>query len=103
MEKYGDRVSFMRETGSSAALKFADESVDFVYIDALHDFESVSSDIRTWFHKVRRGGIISGHDYHEEIGNGDVIRAVDNFFASHEKMQMHLTGERIPSWWAIKK
>eukprot|EP00928_Gymnodinium_smaydae_P061912 TRINITY_DN45883_c0_g1_i1.p1 TRINITY_DN45883_c0_g1~~TRINITY_DN45883_c0_g1_i1.p1 ORF type:complete len:502 (-),score=103.68 TRINITY_DN45883_c0_g1_i1:98-1474(-) len=36
---------------------------DIVFIDGLHDFESVLEDIRLWTQHVRRGGIIAGHDY----------------------------------------
>ena len=40
-----------------------DNSLDFVYIDANHDFLNVTVDIHYWLKKVRPGGIISGHDY----------------------------------------
>ena len=43
--------------------RFADESLDFVYIDANHGYKNVSEDIREWSRKVRKGGIIAGHDY----------------------------------------
>lgn len=39
-------------------------SLDFVYIDANHDFPHVAEDIFYWSQKVRPGGIVSGHDYH---------------------------------------
>lgn len=42
---------------------FADESLDFVYIDANHEFRYVAEDIVEWSKKVRSGGIIYGHDY----------------------------------------
>jgi predicted O-methyltransferase YrrM len=38
-------------------------SFDFVYIDARHDYASALEDIRDWWPKVRRGGILAGHDY----------------------------------------
>ena len=39
------------------------ESLDFVYIDGNHHFKYVAEDICGWSKKVRKGGIISGHDY----------------------------------------
>lgn len=42
---------------------FADESLDFVYIDADHSFRAVTNDIADWSKKVRKGGIVSGHDF----------------------------------------
>ena len=43
--------------------QFEDESLDFVYIDSNHCFESVTEDVSAWSKKVRMGGIVSGHDY----------------------------------------
>ena len=42
---------------------FEDGSLDFVYIDANHTLPYVTEDIFGWAHKVRAGGVISGHDY----------------------------------------
>lgn len=42
---------------------FADGSLDFVYIDGNHRFMDVARDITLWTPKVRKGGIIAGHDY----------------------------------------
>lgn len=40
----------------------ADGSLDFVFIDAGHDYDSVSKDLQSWTPKVRKGGVICGHD-----------------------------------------
>jgi predicted O-methyltransferase YrrM len=49
---------------SSEALKdFEDESLDFVYIDANHDFPNFTFDIHNWLKKIKKGGIMSGHDF----------------------------------------
>lgn len=40
-----------------------DGSLDFVYIDGNHDLAHVITDIHAWAPKVRKGGIISGHDW----------------------------------------
>ena len=42
---------------------FEDNSLDFVYIDGNHTLPYITADIFGWERKVRRGGIISGHDY----------------------------------------
>jgi predicted O-methyltransferase YrrM len=99
MEKYGDRVTFVRRTGESASHEWEEQSVDFVYIDGLHDYASISRDIELWYPKVRTGGIIAGHDYHPDIP--DVIRAVDEF---REKtgVEMFFTEDQMPSWWMRK-
>jgi len=42
---------------------FPDEHFDFVFIDAGHDYASATADIQGWLPKVKRGGILAGHDY----------------------------------------
>ena len=42
---------------------FPDEYFDFVYIDADHTFDGCYHDICSWYPKVKKGGVISGHDF----------------------------------------
>ena len=58
-----------------------DLSLDFVFIDAQHDYESVKNDITCWLPKIKTGGFISGHDYDDNPERGyGVIQAVDEVF-----------------------
>lgn len=59
--RFGDK--FLRMTSLEASRRFADNSVDFVFIDAIHDYEHVKEDIVAWYPKVKKGGIIAGDDY----------------------------------------
>jgi len=54
----------VRKTSADALEDFADESLDFVYIDGNHEFSYVAHDIYEWNKKVRVGGVVSGHDYY---------------------------------------
>lgn len=45
------------------AKEVPDESLDFVYIDGNHEFSHVVADIAAWYPKVKKGGIIAGHDF----------------------------------------
>ena len=54
---------------------YDDHSLDFVFIDAAHDYENVKKDIIAWKPKVRPGGILAGHDYNQENSPG-LVRAV---------------------------
>jgi hypothetical protein len=44
---------------------FAAESLDFVYLDANHNLENITRDIRLWWPKVKPGAIFGGHDYYD--------------------------------------
>jgi cephalosporin hydroxylase len=43
--------------------KFDDNSIDFIYIDGNHSYESVTKDLQLYLPKIKKGGFISGHDY----------------------------------------
>lgn len=65
---------FIRKPGALVAINWPERSLDFVYIDGLHEYESVKQDIEVWLPKIRAGGIIAGHDYN--AGFPGVERAV---------------------------
>ena len=55
--------TLVRKTSADALKDFEDNSLDFVYIDANHDFPNFVFDLHYWIKKIKPGGIISGHDY----------------------------------------
>jgi predicted O-methyltransferase YrrM len=64
------------------AIHYEDKSLDFVFIDAGHDYDSVMKDIKAWLPKVKVGGIIAGHDFMTEYSG--VIDAVKQWFSYWE-------------------
>lgn len=58
-----DRGIMIRANSQKASEIFQDESLDFVYIDANHAYDSVVDDINYWYSKVKKGGYLWGHDY----------------------------------------
>lgn len=85
LNRFGPRSSIWRLTSLDAAAKIPDFSLDFVYIDARHDYASVLEDLTAWHNKVRPGGILAGHDYvdgHFLGGIFGVKSAVDEFFSA---------------------
>jgi hypothetical protein len=60
-----DRCRMLRMTSAEAVLEVGD-GVDVVFIDALHDYESVKEDIKLWWPKVKVGGVLSGHDFNHK-------------------------------------
>lgn len=91
-------VNPVRMTSLAAAAIYADNSLDFVFIDAQHDYDSVRADILAWWPKVKLGGIIAGHDYNtgpDENGvDYGVGRAVRELLPDHQP---------IPWCWATQK
>lgn len=64
IEPFTDLITHIELPSVHAASQFHDASVDVVFIDGAHDYESVKADIAAWLPKVKKGGMISGHDYH---------------------------------------
>ena len=58
-----DNFAIIRKKSLDALADFEDESLDFVYIDGNHEFDYPLKDIEGWWKKVKKGGILSGHDY----------------------------------------
>lgn len=74
----------IKEYSEPAAEKVPDGSLDFVYIDAAHDYENVKKDLEAWVPKVRVGGIVAGDDFYEfPSGKGGVQKAVCEFTSNH--------------------
>ena len=78
-------INPIRTDSVSASKMYADESLDAVFIDADHRYESVKADILTWMPKVKKGGILAGHDY--ILAHSGVILAVDELVESPEIIQ----------------
>lgn len=58
-----DFVKDIKKNSWDASNDFEDESVDFIFIDADHKYESVVKDIQSWLPKLKKGGMMSGHDF----------------------------------------
>jgi hypothetical protein len=69
---------YIQSDSSKAADLFENESVDLVFIDAEHTYDSVKKDILSWLPKIKKGGTISGHDF--MAGHEGVERAVFECF-----------------------
>lgn len=97
-------VEWMKMTSMEAVQKVPDLSLDFVYIDGMHDFDHVMMDIICWSRKVRAGGIVSGHDYIPLYQVG-VIRAVDAYTLAHNITDWYITRDYdpAPSWFWVKQ
>ena len=71
----GDKVQLIISDSISAAKLFPDASLEWVHLDARHDYMSVKADIEAWLPKIKSGGWLSGDDYHRDKWP-EVVRAV---------------------------
>ena len=111
-------VEFIRKMSSEAVNDFEDESLDFVFIDGNHTFEYVIEDIAKWEKKVKKGGIVSGHDYWNSIDGNfwagveteqdklklcQVKDAVDAWAKTNKIDFTVVKGDKCPSWFYVKE
>ncbi len=95
-------VEIIRKPSLEAVKDVPDESLDFVYIDELHEFDWVILDLIYWSKKVRPWGIVAGHDYSNNYCRYGVIPAVDAYTRAHNIMRWYITNERDPSFFWVK-
>jgi glycosyltransferase domain-containing protein len=55
-------VVIIREPSREAFKHFEDESLDIVFLDGLHMYPYIYPDVENFYPKVKKGGIIAGHD-----------------------------------------
>ncbi len=96
----------IRDWSIEAVKRFADESLDFVFIDASHDYEHVKEDIREWSKKVKRGGIVAGHDYIDKMHGitYGVKRAVNEWIKENSISPLFVyKKDSCPTWMYVKE
>lgn len=90
----------IRNWSENAVKKFKNESLDFVYIDGSHDYNSATQDIKNWSRKVRRGGIVAGHDY---ISPKDLLKKLPQYTSQHYNKTNYDVKRAVNGWVKKKK
>jgi len=83
IEPFKDIINTIVGSTHEVYTQFEDESIDFLFMDADHEYEALKKDIGLWYPKIKKGGIISGHDYDPDQWDGVCI-AVDEIFPDAE-------------------
>lgn len=89
-----EKVIIIRDFSINAVKEFRDKSLDFVYIDANHNYENVYQDIKVWSEKVKVNGIVAGHD----ISDLEVYKAVNDYCKENNLIMKVKT----PDWYYWK-
>ena len=67
----------IKDFSTNYSKKIKNKSIDFVYIDGMHDYDNVKADILAWLPKIKDNGIICGHDFYEDFpGCIEAVREV---------------------------
>ncbi len=98
LEKFAGKIQFIKKL-SSQAVKDVPNNLDFVYIDGNHTYKYVKEDIKNYYPKLKKSGILAGHDF-DYLSPG-VIKAVIEFVY---KNKLELQTDPFQSdWWIVKK
>lgn len=105
----------IRKTSVEASKDFENRSLDFVYIDGNHDFGHTAEDLYHWTPKVRKGGIVAGHDYIKRKNpeyKMHVIDVVNAYVSAYKISPLFIVGrkDKLPgelrddsrSWFFVK-
>lgn len=97
---------YIRKYSADALKDIPNGSLDFVYIDANHEFAYFAFDIVNWTKKVRIGGIVAGHDYRRtKEGINDVKDVVQAYMYAKGVEKWFVINDHgtPPSWFFIKE
>jgi glycosyltransferase involved in cell wall biosynthesis len=83
----------VKDTSENASKQFPLNSIDFIMLDAGHSYDSLMSDFKYWYHRVKPGAYISGDDYGVFSG---VTKAADEFFYKQFQRVNHSFLRRKP-------
>lgn len=61
IESVKDYVEVLKSNSKFLYQNFKDKSIDFLFLDASHEYVDVLNDIQLWYPKVK--GIFAGHDF----------------------------------------
>jgi predicted O-methyltransferase YrrM len=111
-----DQVIWHEEFSEDAIRHFPNDSLDFVYIDGDHTYDFVMIDIILWSRKVRKGGIVSGHDYNYRnksyaprkrvmgaVNDYVEVHGISSFFLTDKKAPTGDRQDTAPSWFWVKQ
>ena len=112
-----DNIELNYDESIKVANRLKNGTMDLVYIDASHIYKDIKADILAWWPKIKKGGIMCGHDCElnatpeqiqqikenplwskddcTEVGHAGVIVATKEFFGDNLQQRNH-------TWWVKK-
>tara|TARA_B110000305_G_scaffold224566_1_gene270228 strand:- start:842 stop:1408 length:567 start_codon:yes stop_codon:yes gene_type:complete len=82
------RVNVIEKYSIDALYDFADESLDWIYLDANHSYSFAQKDLENWWRKLKPGGFLCGNAYQDDdaqikLLDFGIIPAVDTFLEGY--------------------
>jgi len=100
-QPFQDKIVKLKKFSAEAVSEIPDE-LDFVYIDGNHAYEYCCKDILLYYPKLKKGGVLGGHDYYNQGKAREVKKAVDEFIEKN-KLELHTSvGGHECDWWVVK-
>ena len=95
LNKYKNKITWIKKHSEDVVEDLPSE-IDFIYIDGNHEYEYVKRDMEIYYKKLKKGGILAGHDIASFSGVGHAL--ID--FCSERKIKPVIT---VTDWWLVKK
>jgi hypothetical protein len=102
VSNFSNKVTFLKGLSSNMAKDIEEDSLDMVYLDACHTYEAVLEDLEVYLPKLKKGGIMAGHDFLNPTYG--VNKAVYEF-AEKNNYEINTIPEHSPenaSFWFVK-
>jgi predicted O-methyltransferase YrrM len=116
--EWKEKVVPLKGYSTEMVKSIPDQSLDWVYIDARHDYKGCLEDLEAYWPKVKSGGIMSGHDYmsadevhgqdwsinYDGTRNIGAVKGAVDYFAATNNLQI-LLSYKEPAWhtWTLLK
>ena len=103
LKAYKHKIKWIKATSVEAVLEFEDESLDFAYIDANHDYKFTLEDTEIWTPKVKQDGIVGGHDH--VPAHPGVAKAVKEYCSKNkiEYKTKYFINKKVNVDWAFRR
>lgn len=92
-------VNVIKLDAKSAVKLYDDNSIDFCYHDASHEYDDLMIELPMWWNKIKPGGYFGGHDY-GNWGFVGVSRAVNKLAEQHD---LHIIYRANEDSWLVQK
>jgi len=105
LEKFSSETVWVEKKSEHAAKDIEDGELDFVYLDGDHKYEVIKRDIELYLLKVKRFGMVGGHDYDPPDQNNGVIQAVKETLGDRDYeifSDISLDDANSMDWWCFK-